>query len=50
MAVCAEVTLPGSVNKEQATDIVETTGAVGETWPSKTKAHPVYPSLYDLSV
>jgi hypothetical protein len=30
MAVCAEVTLPGSVYKEQATDIVETTGAVGE--------------------
>jgi len=29
-AVCAEVTLPGSVYKEQATDTVETRGAVGE--------------------
>jgi hypothetical protein len=29
-AICAEVTLPASVHKEQATDTVETTEAVGE--------------------
>jgi hypothetical protein len=48
-AVCVEVTLPGSVQNEEATDIFETTGAV-EGLEGQTKAHPVEPSLYDLSV
>jgi hypothetical protein len=38
MAVFAEVTLPGSVYKEQATDTVETTGAVRENLAFKDQS------------
>lgn len=37
-AVCAEVTLPRSVANKQATDIVETTGAVRENLAFKDQS------------